>query len=144
MTDPNLQVPSRPVGAPDQDRHPSDGRDIGQIMGDLSRDVSTLMRQEVALARAEITQSAKKAGRGAGLFGGAGVAAHMALLFATFALWWLVAHLFDNDDPWFGWSFLIVAVFAVLAFPVFPVAPESLPDLDNGLAAYSCGHSRGV
>lgn len=125
MTDPNLQVPSRPVGAPDQDRHPSDGRDIGQIMGDLSRDVSTLMRQEVALARAEITQTAKKAGRGAGLFGGAGVAAHMALLFATFALWWLVAHLFDSDDPWFGWSFLIVAVLWGIVAAVMAVKGKS-------------------
>ena len=115
MTEPNVHVPARATidGDPplaDQRRRAEDDRDIGQIMGDLTNDVSTLMRQEVALARAEITQAAKKAGRGAGLFGGAGVAAHLALLFISLALWWLLAHVFDSDDPRFGWSVLVVAV----------------------------------
>ena len=51
-----------------------DGRSIGQILGDVSRDVSTLMRQEVALAKAEARQSATQAGKGIGMLVGAGVA----------------------------------------------------------------------
>ncbi|NKX51846.1 phage holin family protein, partial [Arthrobacter deserti] len=45
---------------------------LGEIMGEVTRDLSTLMRQEVALAKAELKESAGKAGKGAGMFGGAG------------------------------------------------------------------------
>ncbi|MDX6326082.1 MAG: hypothetical protein QOK15_2436, partial [Nocardioidaceae bacterium] len=49
---------------------------IGGLVSDISADISTLMRQEVALAKAEIQDSAKKAGKGAGMLAGAGVAGH--------------------------------------------------------------------
>ena len=44
-------------------------------MADATEQIGQLVRQEMALARAELTQSAKKAGTGAGLFGGAGLVA---------------------------------------------------------------------
>lgn len=88
---------------------------LGEILGDISRDVSTLMRQEVALAKAELAESAKNAGKGAGLLGGAGVAGHIVLLFVSIALWWGLGALITR-----GWSALVVAalwgvVAAVLA-----------------------------
>lgn len=54
---------------------PADPHDapVGQLVGDLSRDVSTLIRDEMALAKVEISDSVKKAGIGAGLFGAAGL-----------------------------------------------------------------------
>ena len=79
---------------------------IGQLFGEISKDLSTLMRQEVALAKAEVTQSAKKAGKGAGLFAGAGYAGHLTVLFLSFALWWALGYLFDN----LAWAALVVAV----------------------------------
>jgi hypothetical protein len=45
---------------------------IGDLFSTLSTETSTLIRQEMALARAELTQKGKEAGKGAGLFGGAG------------------------------------------------------------------------
>ena len=48
-------------------------RSIGELFKDLSNETSTLIRQEMALARAELTEKGKEAGKGAGLFGGAGV-----------------------------------------------------------------------
>jgi nitrate/nitrite transporter NarK len=45
----------------------------------LSEDTAALVRQELALARAELTQKGKRAGRGAGMFGGAGAAGLAAL-----------------------------------------------------------------
>lgn len=111
MTDPNLHLTAaQPAPGDTTQRLPGDERSLGEIMGDLTADFSTLMRQEVALAKAELTQSAKRAGKGAGLLGGAGVAGHMALLFGSLALWWLIARLLNWDEPRFGWSFLIVAV----------------------------------
>ena len=47
-------------------------RSIGELFGKLSAETSTLIRQEMALARAEMAEKAGEAGKGAGLFGGAG------------------------------------------------------------------------
>jgi hypothetical protein len=47
---------------------------IGDLFSKLSAETSTLIRQEMALARAELTEKGKEAGKGAGLFGGAGAA----------------------------------------------------------------------
>jgi hypothetical protein len=88
-----------------------DGRSIGQILGDVSRDVSTLMRQEVALAKAEARQSATRAGKGVGMFVGAGVAGMLFLVFLSVCVWWALGGLIGR-----GWSALIVAViWAIIA-----------------------------
>ncbi|HEX2105851.1 MAG TPA: phage holin family protein [Solirubrobacteraceae bacterium] len=47
-------------------------RSIGELFSKLSNETSTLIRQEMALARAELAEKGKEAGKGAGLFGGAG------------------------------------------------------------------------
>ena len=46
---------------------------VGELVKDLSRDISELVRQEIELARAEMTEKGKRAGRGLGLFGGSAV-----------------------------------------------------------------------
>lgn len=85
---------------------------IGAILGAVAGDVSTLMQQEVALAKAEIRQSAQNAGKGAGMLAGAGVAGHLALIFLSLALWWALATWIDS----FGWAALIVGLlWAVIA-----------------------------
>jgi hypothetical protein len=68
-------------------------------------DVSTLMRQELELAKVEVKAEAKKAGTGAGLFGVAGFAGYMVLMFLSIALWWALSHLVGHS-----WSALIVAI----------------------------------
>ena len=78
---------------------------LGDLLSEVSRDISTLMRQEVELAKAELRQSATKAGKGAGLLSGAGVAALMALLFLSIAAWWGLGYLIGN-----AWSAVIIAV----------------------------------
>jgi len=50
-------------------------RSIGELFGKLSDETSTLIRQEMELARAELTEKGKEAGKGAGLFGGAATVA---------------------------------------------------------------------
>jgi Putative Actinobacterial Holin-X, holin superfamily III len=98
--------------APD-DLHRADGRrpSVGELLADVSEDFSTLMRQEVELAKAEVRQSATRAGKGAGLLAGAGVAGHMVLIFLSVAGWWAL-----GDSIGRGWSGLVVAgVWAVIA-----------------------------
>ena len=80
-------------------------RSLGDLISEITTDLSTLVRQEVALAKAEATQSAKRAGKGAGMFGGAGFAGYFVLLFVSIALWWAI-----GDGLGHGWSALIVAL----------------------------------
>jgi uncharacterized membrane protein YqjE len=54
-------------------------RPIGDLLKQLSEDTAKLVRKEVELARAEVTEKGKQAGIGAGMFGGAGVAGLLAL-----------------------------------------------------------------
>src|SRR5919199_133504 len=54
-------------------------RSLGELTKQLAQDVSTLARQEIELAKAELTQKGKTMGLGAGMFGGAYVAGMMAL-----------------------------------------------------------------
>jgi len=84
---------------------------LGQLVSKVTDDLSTLMRQEIALAKAEVTAEAKKAGKGAGMLGGAGYAGHLTILFLSFAL----AFALGSVIP-LGWSSLIVAaIWGVIA-----------------------------
>jgi membrane protein len=56
-------------------RRPEQDRPLGELFQDLSRQTSTLIRQEMRLAQAELTEKGRHAGKGAGMFGGAGVVA---------------------------------------------------------------------
>ena len=78
---------------------------LGDLLGDVTRDMSTLMRQEVELAKVELKQSATRAGKGAGMLAGAGVAGHFVLLFLSLALWWALGELMG-----LGWSGVVLAV----------------------------------
>jgi uncharacterized membrane protein YqjE len=60
-------------------------RPIGELLKQLSEETTTLVRQELGLAKAEMAQKGKQAGMGAGMFGGAGVAALLGLAALTAA-----------------------------------------------------------
>jgi uncharacterized membrane protein YqjE len=80
-------------------------RSIGQIVSDITGDMSTLIHQEMDLAKAEMKQEVSKLGKGAGMFGGAGLAGWFTLFFLSFAL----TYLLDNWMP-VELAALIVAV----------------------------------
>ncbi len=84
---------------------------LGDLLGEVSSDISTLMRQEVELAKAELRESAMRAGKGAGMLAGASEAARFCLLFLSVALWAALAIPLGA-----GWSAVIVAViWAIIA-----------------------------
>lgn len=73
---------------------------VGELLKELSRQTSTLVRQELELARLELTAKGKAAGAGVGMFGGAGafgfwalgaLTAAVILLLATVMTSWLAA-----------------------------------------------------
>ena len=82
-----------------------EGTSIGELISEVTTDLSVLMRQELELAKAELKVEAKKAGQGAGMFGAAGLAGLMTVIFLSIALWWALSHLVGHS-----WSALIVAV----------------------------------
>ncbi len=107
-------APARPASSlaePVRTPRTASSASVGELLADVSRDLSTLMRQEVELAKAEVKDSAAKAGKGAGMFAGAGVGGHMVLLFLSIALWWGI-----GDSTGHALSALIVAaIWAVIA-----------------------------
>jgi hypothetical protein len=56
-------------------RRPEQDKPLGELVQDLSRQTSTLIRQEMRLAQAELTEKGKHASKSAGMFGGAGLVA---------------------------------------------------------------------
>lgn len=117
--------------------HPpgEDERSLGEIASDLLSNASTLIRQEVTLAKAEVRQSAQKAGKGAGLLGGAAVAGWLALLFVSLAAWWAIALLIgDAARPALGWSGLIVAIVWAVVAGVLAASGKSELNRVDGLA----------
>ena len=78
---------------------------VGDLLGEVTRDLSTLMRQELALAKAEVKEEAVKAARAGGMLGAAGFAGYMVLLFASIAAWQGLAEVMAS-----GWAALIVTV----------------------------------
>ena len=95
-----MSSPFDPALPPQPDSRPS----VGELFSDVAVDLSTLIRQEVELAKAELRQSAIRAGKGAGMLAGAGISGHMVLLFTSVAAWWGI-----GDATGHGWSALIVA-----------------------------------
>ncbi|MBE8520870.1 phage holin family protein [Amycolatopsis sp. H6(2020)] len=83
---------------------------VGELMSNVMKDLSTLVRQEVELAKAEVKAEAGKAAKGAGMLGGAGFAGYLVVLFLSIALWQGLANVMDS-----GWAALIVAVVWAIA-----------------------------
>jgi hypothetical protein len=110
-----------PPGASTAGAHPAgpppdpSGASVGDLIGNVTRDLSTLMRQELALAQAELKQEAAKTGQAAGALGGAAFAGWFVVFFLSLALWAGLSNVMDG-----GWAGLIVAVlWAVIAAVLF-------------------------
>ncbi|MHB1138080.1 MAG: phage holin family protein [Microthrixaceae bacterium] len=78
---------------------------IGELFARLGSDLSGLLTTQVDLARTELRDEAKEAGRTAGAFGAAALLGYLALTLACFAAAWGLAEVLPE-----GWAFLIVAV----------------------------------
>ena len=87
-----------------------DDRSLGQIVSDLSGDLSTLMKQEIELAKVELKSEVGKVGKGAGMLGGAGLSGWFVLLFLSLALMFLL----DNWLPVEAAALITTGVWAVI------------------------------
>ena len=86
-------------------------RPVGELLKQLSQETTTLVRQELELAKAEMAEKGKRAGIGAGMFGGAGVAGLLALAALTACL---IAAL-DTAMPLWVAALILTVVWAAAA-----------------------------
>jgi hypothetical protein len=89
-TDPALTTPEEPT--------------IGRLVADASRDISSLIQNEIALAKSELKVSAKFGGIGIGMFAAAGFIAVLAIIMLSVA----IAYFINMAGLHLAWSFLIV------------------------------------
>jgi uncharacterized membrane protein YqjE len=91
---------------------PSDSpRSLGEIVGDITQDLSTLVRQEMDLATSEMKREVAKVGKGVGMFGGAGAFGYLSLIFLGLTLTWLL----DNWMPVELAAFIVTVIWAAVA-----------------------------
>ena len=90
---------------------PSQDRSLGELVASATSDISTLVRKELELAKVEIKQEAKNAGKGAGAFGAAAFAGLLGLLFLSLALAFGLAKILGNHN---GFGFLVVGLLYVI------------------------------
>jgi len=100
-----------------------DERSLGDLFSDLSRESTTLVRQEVQLAKAELTQSATEAARGIGMLVAGGAVAYAGLLFVLLAIVYGLI-----EAGWDAWLSALVVGLVVVAIGAILVlrARESL------------------
>ena len=108
---------------------PSDGRSLGEIVHDIAGDLSTLVHQELDLAKTEIKQEASQAGRGVGLLGGAGVAALLMAIFASLAL----TYLLDNWLPAEAAALIVAAIWLIVAAVLASSGRKALKETNPAL-----------
>jgi len=112
LTHHRITAPERAPSAP---RH--DGS-VGGVVSDVMADMQRLLRQEVDLAKAEVREEAGKAGKAAGMFGGAGFAGYMVAVFLTLAAMFGLGTVMA-----LGWAALIVTgIWAVIGGTLFVLA----------------------
>jgi hypothetical protein len=128
--------PHPDVGATDVGRPDVQGRSVGELLGEVTGDLSALMHKEIELAKLEARQAvemaktelrdeATKAGKGAGLVAGAGVAGHLVLVFLSLMVMFVLENVIGIE-----WSALIVAlVWAVLGAALFTMGRKALREV---------------
>ena len=92
-------------------RGAEDERSLGEIVQALTQDTTTLLKQELELAKVELKEEATRAGKGAGMLGGAGLAGWFLLLFLSLALMFAL----DTVLPLWAGALITAGVWALVA-----------------------------
>jgi hypothetical protein len=107
---------------------------LGEIVSDVTSKAQLLVKEEIELAKAEITQKVSKLAKGAGFFAGAGILAVFGLIYLFHMLALGFADWFGLKD-WVGYAivtvliFLVVAVLALLGLRSVKKGTPPVPEL---------------
>jgi uncharacterized membrane protein YqjE len=113
---------------------PKDPRSVGELVFDVTEGVSGLVREEIQLAKAEVSEKAGSLARGAVVGIAAGVFAFLALILVMDGIAWLLNEEVFNGKTWPGFFIeaaiflLIAAVAALLAYKAVKKGAPPIPD----------------
>ena len=102
-------------------------RSVGEIVGDIQKDLSTLVRQEIELAKAETKQEVAKAGKAAGMLGGAGFAGYMVALFASLTIAYVIGTFWP---AWVG-ALIVTLVWGVVGAVLYSRGRQQLKTVNG-------------
>jgi uncharacterized membrane protein YqjE len=109
MADPAATPPTEPGATPPQE---PDRRSVAELVVDVSERVATLVREEIELAKAEVSEKVGKLARGSAVAIAAGVFAFLALILFMEGFAWLLAEEVFGGNAWPG--FLVEAALFLL------------------------------
>jgi H+/Cl- antiporter ClcA len=111
-------------------------KNLGEIVSEVSEKASMLIRQEIDLAKAEMTDKATKLARGAGIGAAAGVFLVFGVTMFFFALAFFLNDLLNQEDNiWFGFAivtaflFLLAIIAGLVAMRLFKKGAPPTPDM---------------
>ena len=102
-------------------------RSLGELLGDLAREMTTLVRQEASLAKTEITQKAAQVGKDLGMLAVGGAVAYAGLLALLTAVISLLAR---AGMPWWGAALLVGVVVTAIGGWLVRNGLEALKHVD--------------
>jgi hypothetical protein len=114
---------------------PGADKNLGDIVSEVSEKASLLVRQEIELAKAEVTSKLSKLGRGAAIGAAAGVFLIFGITMFFHTLAWFLYDLFDFGEIWYGFAivsgilFLLAILAALLAYRLFKRGAPPTPDM---------------
>ena len=123
-----------PDGAPPQGNLPDD-RSVGEMVLDVSERVSVLVREEIELAKAEVSEKVAKLLRGSVVGIAAGIFALLGLAMLMHAFAWLLNDLFFSDHVWIGFGiealmwFVIAGIAGIVAFRSVKAGAPPVPEM---------------
>ena len=94
---------------------PDGDASLGELVAHATADLSSLLRQELALAKIEIKQEVASAGKGAGMLGGAGFAGYMLAIFASLAVMFAL----DLVMPLWAAALIVAVLYGIVGFVLF-------------------------
>jgi hypothetical protein len=110
-------------------------KSLGDIVSDVSEKASLLVREEIELAKAEVTEKVTSLGKGAGIAAAAGVFLVFAITMFFHGLAWLIDDLFDWNSIWPGFMIvfalltILAIISALIAQRMFKRGAPPTPDL---------------
>jgi uncharacterized membrane protein YqjE len=121
MQEPPQNPPPIPPGSPP----PPEDRSIADLVVDVSEHASTLVREEIELAKAEVSEKVTKILRGSAVGAAAGAFAFLALIMILHGIAWLLGEELFSGNIWAGY-FVTAAIFLLLAALAGWIASKAL------------------
>jgi uncharacterized membrane protein YqjE len=136
MPDQPTEPEAAPPPPPQPPSTPDESRSVGELIFDVSERVTILVREEIELAKAEITEKLTTLGRGAGIAAAAGIFVIGALVMLMFAFAWLINDLLGVESAiWVGFAIeaallvVLAAIAGLVAKKLFGSVESPTPDM---------------